>query len=64
MKQIAATIAIWVYWIGNLATFGKLTFFDDYQYTWWNWIIVVPINEFLAAIWPIYWVVLRPVFGH
>lgn len=55
---------IWViYWLGNLGTFVKLTFFDAYQYTWWNWIIVVPINEFLAAIWPIYWVVLRPLFG-
>lgn len=52
------------YHLGALATFGKLTFLDDYIYTWWNWIIAVPINAFLAAIWPIYWGILRPVFGH
>ena len=43
--------------------FGKLTFFDGYTYTWWNWIIVVPINGFLAEIWPIYWLLLRPLMG-
>lgn len=52
-----------VYWSVNIATFIKLSFFDGYQYNWWNWIIVLPINELLAAIWPIYWVVLRPLFG-
>ena len=55
MKKIAWVI----YWIGNIGTFAKLTFFDGYQYTSWNWIIVVPINEFLALIWPIYWIVFR-----
>ena len=52
-------IAIIVYWIGNVATFVKLTFFDGYTYNYWNWIIALPVNEFLSAIWPIYWVVLR-----
>jgi hypothetical protein len=64
MNEVVKIAALGIYWIGNLATFGKLTFFDSYQYTWWNWIIVVPINEFLAMIWPIYWVILRPLFGH
>jgi hypothetical protein len=54
-------ILLWVYIIGNLATFGKLTFFDDYVYNWWNWIIVLPINEFLAMIWPLYWCVILPL---
>lgn len=63
MKQALGVAAIWLYWIGNLATFGKLTFFDGYVYNWWNWIIVLPINEFLAMIWPIYWLILRPIFG-
>ncbi|UQN68293.1 hypothetical protein L0Z11_11410 [Burkholderia multivorans] len=53
--------AAWV--IGNLGTFAKLTFFDGFHYTWWNWIIVLPLNEFLAAIWPIYWAILRPLLG-
>lgn len=52
------------YYLGAFATFGKLTFFDHYIYTWWNWIIVLPINAFLATIWPIYWGILRPLFGH
>jgi hypothetical protein len=58
-----AFLAWAVFWLGNIATFVKLTFFDGYEYTWWNWIIVVPINEFLAMMWPIYWVILRPLFG-
>jgi len=55
MKNIGITI----YWVGNIATFAKLTFFDGYIYNGWNWIIALPVNEFLAAIWPIYWTVLR-----
>ena len=53
-----------VYWIGNIATVIKLTFFDGYQFNWWNWIMVLPINELLAAIWPIYWIFLRSLMGH
>ncbi len=48
-----------IYWIGNLGTFVKLTFFDGYVYNWWNWIIAFPVNEFLAAIWPLYWAIIR-----
>lgn len=59
MKTVLWTI----YWIGNFATFIKLMFFDDYPYNWWNWIIAIPINEFLSAIWPIYWVILRPLMS-
>lgn len=53
-----------IYWIGNLATFGKLMFFNGFNYNWWNWMLAIPLHEFLAAIWPIYWLILRPVFGH
>jgi hypothetical protein len=52
-----------VYFVGDIATFGKLTFLDCYVYTWWNWLIAVPINFFLATIWPLYWAILRPIFG-
>jgi hypothetical protein len=62
MKQAAIGIAHVVYWLGHIATFVKLTFLDGYQYTWWNWIIALPVNEFLAMIWPIYWLILRPLF--
>ena len=47
----------------SLATFVYLTFFDGYNYNWWNWIIAIPINLFLSEIWPIYWLILRPLFG-
>lgn len=52
-----------LYVVGDLATFVYLTFLDGYAYNWWNWVIVVPINFFLATIWPIYWPVLRPLFS-
>jgi len=50
---------IWVYIFGDVATFIYLTFFNDYNYTAWNWVIVIPINFFLAQIWPIYWGILH-----
>lgn len=54
--------ALWIaYWIGNFATFIKLTFFDGYAYNWWNWLIALPVNELLSAIWPLYWLILRPL---
>jgi hypothetical protein len=59
----AGVIAFIVWQFGSVATFIKLTFFDGYIYTWWNWIIVVPINLFLGEIWPIYWAILRPLLG-
>jgi len=56
-------VAWLAYWLGNVGTFVKLTFFAGYHYTWWNWVIVLPINEFLATIWPVYWAILYPIFG-
>jgi predicted anti-sigma-YlaC factor YlaD len=53
------TLAWTVYWIGDAATFVYLTFFDGYVYNAWNWIIAVPVNMFLAAIWPLYWAIIR-----
>lgn len=63
MRERLAPILYGIYFIGDAATFIFLTFLDDYRYTWWNWVIAVPINFFLAQIWPIYWVVLRPLFS-
>ncbi|CAN5348643.1 hypothetical protein BH10PSE12_BH10PSE12_18750 [soil metagenome] len=54
---------IWIYQLISFGTFIKLTLLDHYPYTWWNWIFVVPLNAFLAEIWPIYWLILRPIFG-
>jgi len=54
---------ILLYFGVDAATFVYLTFFDGYVYTWWNWLIAVPINIFLSTIWPIYWLILRPLLG-
>jgi hypothetical protein len=54
---------IFVYLAGDLATFIFLTFFDEYRYNAWNWLIAIPVNFFLSQIWPIYWAILRPLFG-
>ena len=51
-----------IYNLAALVTFVKLTFLDSFHYTWLNWIIVLPIDVFLATIWPIYWLILRPLF--
>lgn len=48
------------YQLGALATFVYLAWFDA-SYTWWNWIIIVPVSAFLAAIWPLYWLVILPL---
>lgn len=58
-----AKLAFVLWQLASLATFGFLTFFDGYQYNWWNWLIAVPLNAILAEIWPIYWLILRPLFG-
>ncbi len=52
------------YVIADISTFVYLTFFDGYAYTYWNWPIAVAANAFLAQIWPIYWIILRPLLGH
>jgi hypothetical protein len=52
-----------VFWqIGSVCTFVFLTFFDGYVYNGWNWLIAVPVNAFVAEIWPIYWGILRWFF--
>jgi len=52
-----------VYVIGQLATFIFLIITNWPGFNWWNWIFLIPINFFLACIWPIYWVILVPIFG-
>ncbi len=54
-------IAIWA--IGDIATFIYLVFFDGTNYNWWNWLLIVPMDFILATMWPIYWLILRPLFA-
>jgi hypothetical protein len=53
----------WVWLLGSIGTFIWLTFFDGTDYNAWNWLIIVPINGFLATIWPIYWLILNPLMN-
>lgn len=57
------TAALVVYVLGNLGTFLYLCWEDWPTFNWWNWLVLIPINEILAAIWPIYWLILRPLLG-
>lgn len=52
-----------IWQLGSIVTFVWLTLFDGYVYNAWNWLIAIPVNAFVAEIWPIYWVILRPIFG-
>lgn len=48
------------YLLGDLATFVFLASFDGYRYTSSNWLIAIPVDIFLAQIWPLYWLAIRP----
>lgn len=52
---------IWphAYALIGFATTIFLTFFDGYHYNAWNWLIAIPANVCLGAIWPAYWGLLR-----
>ena len=63
-KEVLGKLLGISYGIGNICTFIYLTFFDGYVYNWWNWIIAVPVNGMLGVIWPIYWFILKPIFGY
>ncbi|MBX3580109.1 MAG: hypothetical protein KF723_23140 [Rhizobiaceae bacterium] len=51
-----------IYGLIGIGTFVYLTFFDGYIYNAWNWLIAIPVNLFLSAIWPIYWLILHWMF--
>lgn len=63
MPEWGVRLLLVLYCVPDLGTFIYLTFLCDYPYTWWNVIPVVMINGFLAQIWPIYWLILVPIFG-
>lgn len=56
-------LVLLIWQIGSIVNFIYLTFFDGTDYNWWNWAIIIPVNAFLSEIWPIYWLILRPIFG-
>lgn len=62
IKSVFSNHLALLYFAPMGGTFIYLTFFDGYAYTWWNWIIVIPLNGFLSGIWPIYWGILRWLF--
>jgi len=56
MKNIGVLTLIVLYHMGALGTAIFLFFFAT-NWTWWNWILVIPLTLFLAEIWPIYWLI-------
>jgi branched-subunit amino acid ABC-type transport system permease component len=50
-----------IYTAGYVVTVIVLTFFDGCEYTRWNWLVAIPVNFLLGAVWPIHWAVLRPL---
>ena len=60
MKAIFENLTAGIFGIaflfGDIATFIYLMIHDAPDFNWWNWIIIIPIDIFLATIWPIYWV--------
>jgi hypothetical protein len=63
VKSVLGYTAVIGYEIVGWATFVKLAFVDNYVYNWWNWIIAIPVDGFMGRMWPIYWGILRPLFG-
>lgn len=51
------------YSVAALVTAAYLTLIDFAALSFWNWAIIIPVNLFLGAIWPIYWAVIRPILG-
>lgn len=56
-------VGCWLHLLASTATQVFLIFFDGFQYNAWNWLVAVPVSLFLGEIWPIYWLILRPLFG-
>jgi hypothetical protein len=63
VKDKLSAVMWTMYFLGDAATFVYLTFFDHYAYNSWNWLIAIPTNFLLAMLWPVYWAILRPLFG-
>lgn len=55
-------IFVWIYVIVDAITFIYLMHADWSDINWWNWIIIIPVNVFLAQIWPIYWAFIHWLF--
>lgn len=56
-------VLVAVYLTGDITTFVYLVVLDAADFNAWNWLIIVPVDLFLASIWPIYWAILVPIFG-
>jgi hypothetical protein len=63
MKGAVGIAVAILYEVASWATFAKLAFFDNYAYNAWNWIIAIPVDVFMGQIWPVYWLIIRPIFG-
>ena len=55
----AVFIGIWLFVLTDTFTFIILMVWDRPFLNAWNWLIIIPVNLFLAQIWPIYWAILH-----
>jgi|TARA_B110000503_G_scaffold91149_1_gene137673 hypothetical protein len=61
--ETATTSVGWILFVfADIATFIYLMVVDWPDVNAWNWIIIIPVNVFLATIWPIYWGILHWIF--
>ncbi len=63
MKAWGNAVAIFIYQIGAFATLGYLFWQDGAHLSWWKYPLLFALNCFIAEIWPVYWIILRPLFG-
>jgi hypothetical protein len=59
LNRFDVNFGLLIFIAGDLITFLYLTFFDGFVYNSWNWLLAIPINLFLATIWPVYWGLLH-----
>ena len=60
MKITGVALAV-LYHMGSIGT--AIFLFVDTNWSWWNWILLIPLNLFLAEIWPVFWFI-QLVTGH
>ena len=59
MRDRLFSIGIWLFVLMDTFTFIILMVWDWPFLNAWNWLIIIPVNLFLAQIWPIYWAILH-----
>lgn len=54
-SAITGKILMALFFLGSPATFIYLVVSDWDKFNAWNWVLIIPLDMALAAMWPIYW---------